>query len=351
MSRKLVSLKTVSKIVPIDGADFVELAVVDGWKCVVKKGEFQVGDRGVYFEIDSFLPIENRYEFLRSSGYKKMLSARTGEMIEGFRLKTRKFRGQISQGLLMPLTEFPNIDMIKAEDLAEFLNVEKYEPPVSASLAGEVKGCFPSFLRKTDEERIQNLPEYFEYCKEVPYEVTEKLDGSSMTVYLNNGDFGVCSRNIDLKETDGNTYWQVVREINLEKAMRNFGQNVAIQGELVGEGIQKNPLCIKGHKFFVFHVWDIDNACYFDPRERMDFLFMLRMGTINFFIKHVPVLYHDVKVFKKITDMDSLLSFADGKSALNEKVKREGLVFKPMYHAGLEGTSFKVISNQYLLKH
>jgi len=109
MERKLATIRKVNEIKPIEGADMIELAIVDGWQCVVKKGEFKPGDPGVYFEIDSYLPIEERYEFLRKSSYKKIPDQLQGQRAEGFRLKTVKLRGQISQGLMLPPGYFPRI--------------------------------------------------------------------------------------------------------------------------------------------------------------------------------------------------------------------------------------------------
>jgi len=171
MSRKLATVRKVLDIRPIEGADAIELAIIGGWQCVVKKGDFKVGDLGVYFEIDSFLPIEPKYEFLRKSSYRQLP---TGE--EGFRLRTVRLRGALSQGLLLPLGEFTDLP-VDTYDLTSFLKVTKYEPPMPACLAGDAAGSFPSDIPKTDAERIQNLADYFEQYKEAEFEVTEKLDG------------------------------------------------------------------------------------------------------------------------------------------------------------------------------
>lgn len=177
MERKLVTLRKVSEIKPIENADFIELVRIDGWQCVVKKGDFKFGDIGLYFEIDSFLPIEPRFEFLRKSCYKKLVDG-----TEGFRLKTVKLKGCVSQGLLLPLSIFPDVifypELIgKTDDYSGLLGVIKYEPPLPANLKGMVKGLFPSFIKRTDQERCQNLPDYFELYKDWEFEITEKLDG------------------------------------------------------------------------------------------------------------------------------------------------------------------------------
>lgn len=152
--RKLASVRTIKNIFPIEGADRIELAIVDGWKVIVAKDvNHKVGDKVVYCEIDSFLPIREEFEFLRKSSYKKM-----GD-IEGFRLKTMKMKGVISQGLILPYSIIPIAqfatawDLPEGMDVSEMLKIVKYDPPIPAQLAGKVKGGFPGFLRKTDEER------------------------------------------------------------------------------------------------------------------------------------------------------------------------------------------------------
>jgi hypothetical protein len=190
--RKLVTFRTVSDIRPIKDADMIELAIVDGWQLVVKKNEFNIGDRAVYCEVDSFIPCKPEFEFLRKSSYKKM-----GEE-EGFRLKTLRLRGEISQGLLLPLSSVDLKGDENEEDLASLLGIKLYEPPLPAQLAGLVAGLFPSFIQKTDQERVQNLTgklwgtgrtvtytdgEGNDIVKEIPpapkrkYEISEKMDG------------------------------------------------------------------------------------------------------------------------------------------------------------------------------
>jgi RNA ligase (TIGR02306 family) len=188
MERKLASIRVISDIQPIEGADKIELAIVDGWKVVVaKEVGHKVGNMVVYCEIDSYLPVRDEFEFLRKSSYKKM-----SDGTEGFRLKTIKLRGQVSQGLILPMSvvEYTNVQFEVGMDVTNLLGIVKYEPPIPAELAGKVKGLFPSFIRKTDEERIQNLSSEYDELKNHTYYVTEKLDGSSATFYIKDGEFG-----------------------------------------------------------------------------------------------------------------------------------------------------------------
>lgn len=153
--RNLASIQRISSIEPIEGADKIELAYILGWHCVVNKNVFKEGDLCVYYEIDSFLPIKEEYEFLRSSSY------RNNDFIgEGFKIKTMKFRGQISQGLALPIPD--GITGEVGTDLTEKLGVKKWEIPEQVSNNGIIIGDRPEFIIKTDETRIQSCPELLE---------------------------------------------------------------------------------------------------------------------------------------------------------------------------------------------
>jgi len=337
MERKLASIQEILEINPIPGADNIEVATVKGWKLVVKKGEFTVGEKAIYCEIDSFLPIKEEFEFLRKSSFKRM-----GEL-EGFRLKTIKLRGQVSQGLLLPVLVLKDkiyADQFKAlqigDDVSESLGIFKYEPPIPAELSGIMKGGFPNFIPKTDEERIQNLTEVYPNFRKSNFYVTEKLDGSSATYYMNNGIFGVCSRNIDLLEGDGNTFWKLARELRLEEQMKESEKNLCLQGELIGEGIQGNPYKLKGQTVRFFNGFDIDEQRYLTLNEFSEVMELFGLETVPFVLID----------FTLPETIDELLVFSEGKSLLNPQAEREGLVIRNHTRT----ISFKVISNKFLLK-
>jgi len=323
--RKLATIRKILDIQPIEGADAIECAQVDGWKVVVKRGEFEIGQLATYFEIDSWIP-EHVAPFLCKD-------KREFNGVPGARLRTIKLRGQISQGLLLPAAN----DAAEGDDVTEALGVQKYEAPIPAQLAGQVRGNFPLFVPKTDQERIQNLGFELEgwTTRDWIWEVTEKLDGSSMTAYLYQGEFGVCSRNLDLKEDENNSFWKAARANDLEEKLRHIGRNLALQGELIGEGIQKNPYALKGQQFYLFDIYDIDAGRYLNAIERQEL-------TPDLQVNHCPVLDRT-----SLTDQSqaSLLAMAEGKSALNAKTEREGLVFKCLNAE----VSFKAISNKFLL--
>lgn len=341
--RKLASIAEITYIKPIEGADAIECAIVNGgWPVVVKKGEYNVGDVAIYLEIDSWVPHELA-PFL-----SKGQEPREYNGVKGERLRTVKLRGQISQGLLLPidLTFFRD----PGTDLTETLGIQKWEPPIPAQLQGTMKGNFPHFIPKTDQERCQNLrKEIFEEHEGETYEVTTKLDGSSMTVYVKNGEVGVCSRNIDLIETEGNSFWKAAREQNIVEALAHIskdkGEEYAIQGELIGEGIQGNPEKLKGQRFYLFDIYSITEGRYLKPQER--YSIMDKMNLIyDADVEHVPFIDTVCIVTNEFSTIDDLLAFAEGPS-LNPGTKREGLVFKS-YDSDF---TFKAIANSYLLKH
>ena len=218
------------------------------------------------------------------------------------------------------------------------------DSPIPAHLAGEIKGNFPSRIPKTNQERIQNLKEELAYWKHNNYtfSVEEKLDGSSMTVYFMDGEFGVCSRNLDLKLDENNSFWKTAIHLDLENSMREMGLDYAIQGELVGESIQHNIYKIKGQKFYIFDVYDIKNGTYLTPAKRLKFV--RDLSEKNPEIESVPILFIDHQLTGTIED---LLEHADCRSKLNPAVDQEGFVYKCNNDPNI---SFKVISNSFLLK-
>jgi RNA ligase (TIGR02306 family) len=294
----------------------------------------------VYFEIDSWIPTELA-PFL-----SKGKEPREFEGVKGERLKTIKLRGQLSQGLLMPLreikTDFQMDAFVEGDDLTEILGIKKWEKPLNAQLAGVCKGNFPSLIPKTDQERAQNLKKEIVAANEagLKFEITEKLEGSSMTVYQIKGEFGVCSRNMDLKETEGNSFWATARKEGIQEKMMAVDEfwDFAIQGELIGPGIQGNIYNLKECEFRVFDVYNIRAGEYLLPQDRRRLI--EQMG-----LKHVPVLAYTADMYDTLglTDIPQLLAFAEGKSLLGD-TEREGIVFKQVDG----GMSFKAISNSYL---
>lgn len=334
--RKLATIRKVAEIKEIPLATEIEAVRVDGWWVVAKKGEFPVDSLAVYMEVDSFVPTEIA-PFLTKAGYEPKVY----EGVQGERLRTIKLRGQISQGLLLPIEQvFPEKDSnyywsMVGEDVTEILGVVKWERPISPQLYGQAKGNFPSFLRKTDQERVQNIGCTLESYINDTFEVTIKLDGSSCTIFVKDEDDGVCSRNLELKQNEDNAFWRIALDYDIHKKIRAYGKNIAVQGELIAPNIQGNYEKVTKPEFYVFDVFDIDKQEYMLPKERQEFCKLLD-------IPHVPIID---KSFAMINSVDNLLDMAEG-DGMNKGVKREGLVFKHNH----SDFSFKAISNSYLLK-
>ena len=345
--RKLATIQKILDIKPIEGADLICAYKVKGWWVVDKKGAFEKNDLVVYFEIDSWVPTELA-PFL-----SKGKEPSTYNGIKGERLRSQKFKGQMSQGLILKVQgngpsgtawniKKPNGLLYYVsglqEDVTEILGVVKWEPVLPASLNGDIKGLFPACIPKTGKERIQNLSDKLNELPAHTYEVTEKLNGSSCTLWLDNeADFHVCSRNLDLKETESNSYWKAARKYDVEQKMKDLGlKGLAIQGELIGEGINGNQYKTS-LDFYVFDMYDAVFQRYLTSSERL--VYCEKLG-----LKHVPVLCNSFSIGMDGT-VANLLAYAEGKSELNGS-EREGCVFVSTCDPSL---SFKVISNKWLL--
>ena len=346
MSRKLASVQRVWNIEPIEGADKIELAHVLGWQCVVNKDQFQPMDFGVYFEIDSFLPIKPEFEFLRNSSYKK-----TDIMGEGFRLKTMKFRGQISQGLLLPLSMFPEIpsNVETGIDVTEMLGVRKYEIEERATTGGNVIGTLPYDVPHTDETRVQAEPGLIEEFRGLRYYITTKMDGSSHSVSIDENGFHVCGHNYEYKDDDSSAFYRLVNNMGLRDRMERFVsqfkiRELTIQGEFCAPGIQQNRLKLQKPAWYVFTI-RINGK-----RVRLEDMWAI---CDELWLDMVPVEETGLSLPEKYPTVEALLERADGEYPNGGK--KEGIVIRPVepvYSKTIGGyLSMKVVNNKYLLKN
>lgn len=406
--RKLASVVEIETCEPIPGTDRLSVATMKGkgWRVVTGRNEFMPGEMAVYLEIDSFLDAsDDRYAFLKDRCLRKFVSKSGQVLREGIRIKTVKLRGVVSQGLLLKLNQFvgkeiecvtrkatrddvcdengnplpqEEFDDIAKDglevcdmmcngqlidigfDLTEALHVDHYDevaealrPETSGNpVAADAMGKFPSdYIPKTDEERIQNLGEYFSTMKGRKFEVTEKNDGSSVTMFYSPtidpaNPFGVCSRNLRLKQKTENGVvpvpWKMAdkydAEVKIRAANISCGSELAFQGELVGPGVNGNRDLYKEYEWHVFKVWDITKQEFLLPSEAR-----FICNSVGFV--YVPVICEEMSVFDELDTVDSLLSFAEGKTANGHE--REGLVFKSVDRPY---RSFKAVSNRYLMK-
>jgi hypothetical protein len=363
--RKLASIQKIVSIDPIPDADAIEKATVLGWECVVaKKDNFKIGDLVVYIEVDSIVPEKPEFEFLRD---------------RKFRVRTIKLRKQISQGLILPITVLPSKNYKENDDVTGIIGVRKYDPQsdLERKLAEQqaertnskikkfllknawyrklfvkAKQGFPSFIKKTDEDRIQLFPHICENEKDTTFQVTEKIDGQSGTFFLVKQPkfkflgfefgkeyvFGVCSRNIYLKKPNNSSYWTIAKQCDIEKVLRSLireNKYIILQGEIVGDGIQKNKYEVNGYDFYAFNL--LTDTRKYNNLE-------MRMVLNDFHIKSVPLIDRQFELLPTIPEM---VDYAKGKSVVNKNILREGLVIRN-YDKEI---SFKVINPEFLLKY
>lgn len=344
--RKLASIQRIWKIEPIEGADRIELAHVLGWQCVVNKGQFREMDLAVYFEVDSFLPIAPEFEFLRASSYRK-----TDIMGEGFRLRTMKFRGQISQGLLLPINVFPAIppDAELGTDVTEILGIKKWEIEERITTGGTMIGTLPYDIPHTDETRVQTEPELIQAFAGLEYYISTKMDGSSHSVGIDENGFHVTGHNYEYKDDGNSPFYELVKSMDLQTKMEAFATDnnlstFTIQGELCAPGIQKNRLKLTKPAWYVFTI-----------RENGKRVGLTRMLEIceKLQLESVPIEETDTDLPAKYPTVKALLERADGNYPKGGK--KEGIVIRPTEPVYCEfisaALSMKVVSNKYLLKN
>lgn len=316
--RRLASVQIIRALTPIENADRIELATIEGFQCVVPKGH-HVGDKVVYIETDSICPKNETFAFLKGHSH----------------IKLQKIRGVYSQGIAL---EYHG-DAPVGTDMTEKLGIVKYEPP--QQLEGTI-GPFPWYIPKTDEVRAQNIVELLTKYKGVPCYATEKLDGSSCTIYRNKGHIGVCTRKREVDSTS--PMFRTAEKQGLLDFISNLDKDIAIQGEFVGPKEQGNHLHLPEHHIYIFSVYDIGKHGYFD-QDSMDLF-------LNFHnVDVVPL----VNEFALTDDIDELVKMAIGNSTFGN-FPREGLVVRPIEPIeGLQGFpgnrfSFKVINPEYQME-
>lgn len=350
--RTLASIQKIESLEPIPGADAIEKARVLGWNVVVKKGEHKPGDVVVYCEVDSLLPERPEFEFLRPC-YKPPFINTAGETVlrGGFRVKTIKLRGQVSQGICFPLSILPDPVLgtaLEGTDVTDALGIVKWEIPEElGGIRGVPRSTFPDGIPKTDETRIQVLGGLVAACCKQRFVRTEKLDGSSFTAFVRSGEFAVCSRNQTLDQSDmTHAFCALAARLGLAEKMRTLSVTIgdfAIQGEVVGPKIQQNKYALAEHRLFVFDVFLLGPAEYMDPASAR-----VVVGSLG--LESVP----DLGTFTLDHKIDDLVAMAEGKSLLNPKIEREGIVLRPEVPAKDDRgnrVSFKAINPRFLLKY
>ncbi len=344
--RKMASVRLIADIKEIPGADKICAYVIDGWTVVDGIGKYEIGEKVVLCEIDSWIPV-TLAPFLRKTEKQRIYNG-----VDGERLRTIRLRGQLSQGLILPLPD----DIANAEigaDLSEQFNIQKWEAEIPVQLAGMVKGNFPSEVKKTDQERIQNVYGRIKRMIEEgvitdEWIVQEKLEGSSMQVAKVHGENHVLSRNLSLKlDQEGNAYVDVAKRdglLDLLDTIDNQFPVVSLQGELIGPGIQGNIYNLIRPEFRLFDIWN--GQRFLSIPEIIRFLEVA--AELGFEIDMVPM--HGAVVTGVFTSPDSsvaaILAGAEIQSALYPTLA-EGQVYKNLRDPNV---TFKAISNEYIMR-
>lgn len=372
MARTLASIKVIKDIKPIDGADKIEVATVDGWHVVVSKTDnFKVGDKVVYIEIDSQLPENDTFAFMVKRKY---------------RVRTISLRKQVSQGLIMPLSILPKKYQNSKEetDVTDILGITKYDPELEkeeketgnkSKKHGKIykyfmrfvwfrkftrnrqknkKSTFPDWIVKTDEKRVQNMVSAYEKYRDEQrvFSVTEKIDGCSCTMAVKRNDKGkyeyfLCSRNhiLPLKPVEKGIghYYNVSEKFDVQKVLTKIAEenkydNLILQGEIIGSGIQKNKYHVEGCDFYAFNLIANSRVCYSTEETRS----LLK----GYGIKTVPLVDEGIVLPSTI---DDFIEYSIGKSQIRKEQKREGLVIRDYNNNRDKQVSFKVINPKFLL--
>jgi tRNA-binding EMAP/Myf-like protein len=347
--RKLASIQKILKLEPIEGADKIVKATVLGWEVVVGKNDFKVDDLVVYCEVDSVLPDRPEFEFMRT---------------RKFRVKTIKLRGQISQGIVFPLSILPKGTKVKEDkEVTEDLNIIKYEPPTEKVKIESIypkwmptwmknfikkirkilhlqyrempKLEFPSDIPKTDETRVQVLQGLLNVYKGHKAYATEKADGSSITIRYKKGKVIVASRNRTLRKKTGK-YWEAVLALDLENRLKKYfhsSATFALQGELIGPGIQGNKYKLEKHEIRFFDTYYPDDKLY---GSLIDLTLIckdlgLRMATVV------------IPEFELPTSIPEIVEMSKGKSIYGGEGPREGIVIR--LHENLVDTNTRMVRN------
>lgn len=257
--RKLVSIYKIWNVEPAENADRLEVVRLGGWRCVVPKGQYNKGDLVVFFEEDAWLnPDDPRYEFLKKSCFKK-----NEFMGEGLLVKNRNIRGNRSEGLVLPLGEFPELEGCKEGDIVtDKLGVRKFMVPEIEGSGGVMMGDKPSFVPLTNELRVQSDDSLREALLGLPYYITTKIDGTSCSMWVMNGERGISGRKKRYKEDDNSPMWKYAHKNGIFEKLEGDGWQGVIQGEFFGQKIQGNPLGVFGVDYNVFNVFDKHGRLY-----------------------------------------------------------------------------------------
>jgi RNA ligase (TIGR02306 family) len=344
IERSLATVETIGSLHPIDGADAIVRARVRGWDAVVRLDEFQAGDRVVYFEVDSHLDVaEERFAFLEPRGTQTSEAGFTGHV-----LKTVRLRGQYSQGLVLPASQFPEVDgFAVGADATDALSIVKWDPALPDEVLSVARGFLPSWIPATSEHRIQNDASILTAPGTSNWVATEKIDGESMTIWADGaGEYGVAGRTLDLIDDGNNVKWGLARSTGLLELITQMaadtGLPTVVQGEHFGLGAARNSLRLADVRFLAFAVYV--NSVEL-PRSEWP-VWLLAQATPVFDLAFPA-------------SADEALAQVDGlKSLVAPQRLAEGVVWRSTTSSSVtladgrvRRASAKVLSNKYLMRN
>ncbi len=334
--RKLASIQKITKISEIENADSISCATILGWQVVILKDQFKVGDNVIYCEVDSLMPDIPEFESLKKLTNNTM------------RIRTIRMRGQCSQGICFPLELVENFgllpeDMTIGQDVTEVIGITKYEDVLPDELLSKAKGYIPSEIPKSDIYRVQTMQDVLDKYQGTMCCASEKMDGESITMYLKDGVFGVCSKVVDFIESEDSVHWQMAKQLDMENKFRMLGFDISMQGEIIGEGIKGNKYKIKGKKVLFYNAFDIKAHKYFNYEN------LIHLAKDLLQVETVPIVNDQLVL---TNDINELVKQSNGRSMLYD-TKREGIVITPLEEINdiIGRIIIKVISPEFLLKH
>lgn len=334
------NVATIEKIININihpNADRLVICNIKGYQICSQKDQFKLGDMVVYVVIDSITDELPQYEFLRAKHFK---------------IKPIKLRGELSMGLILPISilkEFghTDIELYEGMEVSHLIGIKHYEKPEPAQLGGTVKGNRPSYIRKTDEERLQSNLKYIDALLGKPYYISQKIDGSSFTAYIKDGSFGVCSRNLELTFDENNSFWKMAIKYDVENKLKSYfgDKNICIQGELCGSGVNGNKLGLSTIDLVLFNLFDIDTQKYLPIDQLEKFCKESNIPMVPIIERGNSFNY----TLEQLQSMSNDLKYPNGSVAEGIVIRSSEELMCGRYNN--ERLSFKVINEKFLMKY
>lgn len=337
MKRALATIAKIDKIYEHPNADRLEIALVRGWQVIVLKNNYSEGERVIFFEIDSFIPTYDEFSFLEKSCLREV------EGVKGYRIKTVRLRGELSQGLVAKLDFLDTItygDQWINEpigtDVTKLLGVLNYNDLIT-EYNMKLGNLIPnhSYVPKREEERVQNLVDEWDFYQQLRYYTTEKLEGMRCSIWKDrNEEIKYGTKNV-LINTPDHPFVLAMNGLGIPDILKKIDEPLVLAGELIGPKIQGNYYKLAKHQFYAFTLYNYNTRKRKSYKEYSEFCY-------THGIPMVPLIYFNIQLPK---DPLTLVALANGKSRINQDVMREGLIYRSID----TNDGFKVVDNEFLI--